>query len=156
MTPATQQPVILQSAFTAPIGHWQHVIRFPSGTPLPPPAARGSVAGGRAVPPPLAVRLSDVRPAQTADSLVTLPDVLPDVARVAADPPLVHTGVAAERAPRRPHRRFAPAADRLTERIAIGDAPLVRRDGATTHQTHELFDISVKTRWRTRYNSSIP
>src|SRR5918996_1678360 len=86
--------------------------------------------------PPCSFRRTYIEPARLADPAIALLHFLADVGRAAANAPLVHAGVAAERAPRLLHRPVAPAADRLPCGVALRLPPVVCRDGAPTHVTH--------------------
>jgi len=138
MTRATQEAVILESAFASAVRHRDDVIRFPPGPCDAPRFPRAAISGRGFRARPLAMRFHDIEAAELARALVPLLDLLPDVPRTAANLPFVNARVAAERAARRLHRSPAPAADRLSSFVALGDSPLIGGHHARTTNAHAL------------------
>jgi hypothetical protein len=136
MTGAAQQAVIFEAAFATAIRHGNDVIRFPARAQGAPRLSRGAITGGRLRACPLAMRLHDVEAAELAGALVSLPDLLADVRRAAANLPLVYALVTAERAARRLHEPSAPAAHRLAGRVAVRNSPLIGGDNARAAGAH--------------------
>jgi hypothetical protein len=133
-----QQAVVLQAALTSAVGDRDNVIRFPPRLRRAPGAAGGAIRGRGLRPRPLAVRLDDVESTEAAGPFVPFLDLLTHVRWAAANLPLVHTGVAAERAARRAHELPAPAANRLTGGVALRLAPLFCGDDARPEGAHGL------------------
>jgi len=125
MTWPTQEPVVFETALAAAVRHRHDVIGFPSRLCSAPRFPRRAIAGGRLRSRPLAVRLDDVEAAQLARALVAFLDLLAHVPRAAANLPLVHAHVTAERPPGPLHGSTAPAADRLAGVVPFRDAPLI-------------------------------
>jgi hypothetical protein len=138
VTRPAQQSVVLQATLTSAVGDRDNVIRFPPRLRRAPGAAGGAIRGRRLRPGPLAVRLDDVESTEAAGPFVPLLDLLTHVRRAAANLPLVHTGVAAERAAGRAHTLPAPAANRLTGGVALRLAPLFDGDDARPEGAHGL------------------
>ena len=136
MAGPAEQAVVVEAAFAAAVGNGDDVVGFPAGTAGAPRLAGHAIAGRRLRARPLTMRLDDVEAAQLTDSLVAFLDFAADVPRAASDLPLVHAGVAAERAARRRDDGAAPAADRLSEVVTVGDVPLVGGDGAGAAGAH--------------------
>ena len=136
MTCATQEAVILEAAFASAIRHRDDVIRFPARPCGAPRFPRAAIARRGLPTRPLTMRFHDVKAAELARALVPFLDLLPDVPRAASNLPFVDALVTAERAARRRDRSPAPAADRLSSRVAFGNAPLLRRDDARATGTH--------------------
>ena len=138
VTRAAEQPVVVQAALSSPVRHRHDVVGFPSRTSRPPGAPGHAIRSRRLRARPLAVRLDDVESTEAAGSFVAFFDLLTHVRRAAANLPLVHTGVAAERAARRAHELPAPAANRLTGGVALRLAPLFCGDDARPEGAHGL------------------
>ena len=122
-----QQPVIIETAFATAVGDRDDVIRLPERPHSPPALSCRTVRRGRFRPRPFAMGLDHIQTAQSADTFVALLDLTPHVPGAAADLPLVHARLAAERPPRRDHRAPAPSADRLPHFVPIRLTPLIRR-----------------------------
>ena len=138
MTGTAKQSIVVEPAFTPAVSNGNDVIGFPAWTDGPPRAAGGAVTGRRLRSGPLAMGFHDIEATHLADTLVALLDLLPDIPGAAADLPLVHAGIAAERPARRFHQTAAPATDRLPDVIAFGLAPLVSGHDTGAPGGHEL------------------
>jgi hypothetical protein len=134
---AAEQAVILEAALAAAVGDGKDVIGLPSRARLPPAASIGTGAAGRTRALPIGLRAFDVESAPLAETVVALPHLLADVSRTAAQPPLVHALVAAERAAaRRDDHGTAPAADWRAVLVPIGLAPAAAVHGAAADGAH--------------------
>lgn len=136
MTAPAEQPVVVQPALTAAIGHRDDVVGFPARLGEPPGAARGAIPGRGLGARPFAVSLDDVESAQRAHALVALFQLLTDIPGTTADLPLMDAGVAAERPAWLGHRTAAPPADRRARLIANGLAPFLGGDDAAPCGAH--------------------
>lgn len=120
-----QQPVIVETAFAAALGDRHDVIRFPARSRGAPAASRGPIARRRTLAAPSALGAPHVEPTQSAHARIPRPDLFADIAGIAAQLPFVHARVAAEGAARWANDGAAPAANRVTGGIAIGNAPVL-------------------------------
>lgn len=136
MTGPAEEPVVLEATLAAAVGDRDDVIGLPLRTGRAPRLTRGPIRGWRLRTRPFPVRLDDVEAAQPADPLIALLHFTTHVPRAAADPPLVHAGITAERPPRTGHRSLAPPAHRFPRLVSLRDTPLIRRHDPRPLGTH--------------------
>lgn len=133
---AAEQPVVIEAALPAAVGHRDDVIGFPPGLGRPPQLSALAVRSRRFRLPPFLLGCANIEAAQAALPLVALLHFLADVRRTASNPPFVHARVAAEGAPRGLDWPAAPAANRVTGLVSNGLAPLLGRHGPASHGAH--------------------
>jgi hypothetical protein len=136
MAGAAEQPIVLQAAFAPAVGNGHDVIGFPARPCGAPRFPRRAVACGRLRPRPFTMGLDDVEAAEPAGALVAFLDLLAHVPWTAADLPFVYAFVPAERPARCSHRSPAPAADWLTCRVALRNAPQSSAHDARATSAH--------------------
>ena len=136
MTRTAKQPVVVKSAFAAPIGDGDNVIGFPSWTRRAPPTSSAAIGRRRLRSCPLPVRLKHVESADLTNALVSLLDLLTNVPGTASNLPFVNARITAEGPPRRLDDTVAPATDRFAGRVAFGLPPLIRRNDTRAASAH--------------------
>lgn len=136
MTWTAQQPQVREAALSSAVGDGDDVIDFPARFCITPLAERAAGTGGGPRPAPLAVGPHEVEEAPLTDTAIALPDEIARVAHVAADAPLVHAAVAAERPAGWPDQRSTTPAHCAPGGIAIWLAPRFTADASLPEIAH--------------------
>src|SRR5262245_42966373 len=104
MTTPAEETEVLETTLATAVRDRNNVIRLPARPSRAPAPPRGPIGHRWFRARPLAMRLDHVQAAQAANPFVAFLDFAAHVPRTAADLPLVHARVAAERPARADHR----------------------------------------------------